>query len=367
MIARVVDPGVTIPRWLLRFGLGVMAVTAVVLVAVIVGARLARHRRHRREQSLVTPLRPQILEIASGEDEGRARAALLGVVGDQREVVDESLVRMLAKVRGEPAEQIVEVLRAHGFDQGAIRDLSSWRYSKRAHAAWTLGLMGRADAVPALVARLGDSSYSVALTAARALGMIGDPSVAPALLDSLAPSGRHEPAMPSWAVVEALTRLGSAVSGAVGAAFDSPHAPVRAAAAKVTALTPLFSCADEVRDALATEPDPLVRVDLLRALGMVGRAPDVGVIDAFTRPTEQVSVRRAAARALGEIGAQAARDRLVEMLADPDPQVVEDATIGLLAAGPRGEEALRAARRGQLVPGTISDEDRLAWATERTA
>lgn len=331
---------VALPTYLLIVCLVVLSVTAVALIATIVLARVARLRRDRHHRRLETPLRPLVLSLASGEaDEGEVRR-LLALRGTEREVIDESLVELLSKVRGEPAAQIAGVLEAHGHHERALHQLGALQPSVRARAAWTLGLMRRGDARDALVARLRDHSPAVALTAARSLGLLGDPAAAVPLLDAL--RGRT-PAVPAWTVTEALTALGHGAAGTLGAALGDEDPNVRAAAAMTVALTPHFGLADPVRHQLPGEADPIVSVELIRALGVVGRATDVPVLLAFSQE-EQVTVRRAAAGALGEIGVAAARSRLEVMLGDSDPQVAEDAAVALLAAGPRGREALQAAQ-----------------------
>src|SRR6476661_9771020 len=129
--------------------------SCVLLVLLVVAVRARRHRRQRREAMLLSPLRSPLIEVASGEDDdGAAVRQLTGATGASRAVLDRNIVALLTKIRGVPADQLVDVLEAHGSVEAAALDLGRRSPVRRAKAAQLLGLARASRAVPLLVGAL---------------------------------------------------------------------------------------------------------------------------------------------------------------------------------------------------------------------
>lgn len=324
---------------LLWWVLWTMVAAAVLLLAVVVGSRAGRAVRERREQAVLAPLRPALLEVASGEDEDRGAAQrLIAVPTRHTAVVDRSVTALLSKVRGEPARALAEVLRSHGRAQWARQGLGSASAVRRAHAAWTLGLMRELDAAPRIAPLLQDRSADVVVTAARALTLLGDGRAARAVVRAVAPR-RRTVGLPGWAAVESLCAVGDPVGEVVVEALEHPRPAVRHVAATVVAARPLPRAAAAVRHRLEAEEDPRALVAMLTALGRVGSAADVPVLERFTDAADE-QVGLAAVEALEALGAEAAVGSLVPLLADARPRVAERAATALAALGPAGRARL---------------------------
>jgi HEAT repeat protein len=200
-------------------------------------------------------------------------------------------------------------------------------YSVRESAVEALGRIGDAEAVPGLLAALGDANADVREAAAAALGEIGAPAV-PGLLAAL----RDADADVREAAAKALGEIGdaAAVPGLLAALGDA-EANVREAAAK--ALGQIGDAA-AVPGLLAALRD--ADADVRRAaaaLGEIGDAAAVPGLLAALRDAD-ADVRRAAAAALGEIGDAAAVPGLLAALGDADWNVRAAAAraLGLIGA-----------------------------------
>jgi hypothetical protein len=111
------------------------------LVLLVVVVRARRHTRLERDAMLLSPLRPPLITVASGEDDdGSAADELRRATGAARDVLDRNVVAMLSKIRGVPADQLVQVLEEHGAVQLAAAEMTSRSTVKRARAAQLLGL-----------------------------------------------------------------------------------------------------------------------------------------------------------------------------------------------------------------------------------
>lgn len=297
---------IVVQPWLLRLSLWVMLATAVALTAAIVLARLTRARRQRAMTRRVGPLRQDVLALVSGEDDGDSEQRLSALRGPSVELVAPVLIGYLSKIRGTPAQRIVDVLVAHGIVRRARAGLAPWPGTRRARSAWVLGVMRIRDAVAEVLPRLQDRDRGVAVTAARSLGMLGDAEAADELLRSVAPARRGRGDLPVWVVVEALVGLDAGAADAVGRALDADDPSTRTAAAMTAGRAQHLSLRPLLRERLEHERQPVV----LAAL--------------------------AAARALGELGDDRARTALGALLADTDPRVGELAADVLVGLGPAG-------------------------------
>jgi HEAT repeat protein len=324
---------------LLWWVLWVMVATAVLLLAVVVGSRCGRALRGRREQAVLAPLRPALLEVASGEDDDTSAAGRLITVRPRDVVlVDQTVSALLSKVRGEPARALAEVLRSHGRAQWARRGLTSISAVRRAHSAWTLGLMREIAAAPQITPLLQDRSTDVVVTAARALTLIGDGGAARAVIRAVAPR-RRTIGLPSWVAVESLCAFGEPVGAVVIEALDHPRPAIRHVAATVVDTRPVPQAAKAVRRRLPREEDARALVALLGALGRVGSVDDLPLLYRFTaHEDEQVGL--AAVEALERLGSEAAVGTLTPLLADRRTRVAERAATALAELGPAGHTRL---------------------------
>ena len=92
--------------------LGLVCTSAVVVVAI---AKFRRGRVAARSRALLAPYRLSLIIMVSGEDDdGQAREALCAVPASVWIRLRPSVVAFLPKVRGLPAENLGELMRAHG-------------------------------------------------------------------------------------------------------------------------------------------------------------------------------------------------------------------------------------------------------------
>ncbi|MFI7583538.1 HEAT repeat domain-containing protein [Kocuria sp. M1N1S27] len=327
---------------LLWWVLWAMVFAAAVLLAIVVGSRCGRTWRVRREQAVLTPLRPALLEVASGEDDDSSALARLTAVAPRHvALVDRTVSVLLSKVRGDPARALAQVLRTHGRAQWARRGLTSASAVRRAHSAWTLGLMREIDAGPQITPLLQDRSADVVVTAARALTLIGDGGAARAVVRAVAPRRRPQ-GLPSWAAVESLCAFGEPVGSVVVEALQHPHPAVRHVAATVVDARPVPQAGPAVRARLPEEQDARTLTAMLGALGRVGSVDDLPLLCRFTEHEDE-QVGLAAVGALERLGSSAAVEALCPLLADPRPRVAERAATALAELGPGGRTHLQAA------------------------
>lgn len=312
--------------------------SCVLLVLLVVAVRARRHRRQRREAMLISPLRSPLIEVASGEDDdGAAVRQLTGATGASRAVLDRNIVELLTKIRGVPADQLVDVLEAHGSVEAAALDLRRRSPVRRARAAQLLGLARASGAVPLLVGALEDEAVEVRNSAAYALGLIGDASAAGPVLSAI---GRPERGLPAATAAEALQSMGVGISEVlrVGLRDDNPR--TRMVAAHLSGERSFTRSLPELRHLLDHDTDVTVRETCAVAIGRLGRADDVGVLSRHTAPDEPLALRRACVTALDELGEEAAVPTLAGLLLDPDPRLAELAATALLGLGADGRGAL---------------------------
>jgi HEAT repeat protein len=311
-----------------------------VLAVVLVLTKLGRDRRARRRAALVAPLRRHLIAVSAGEDDGTSRAALAAADGPARHAVIGAVSELLGKVRGLPAEQLVEVLDRHGALASAMTDLHHASPVRRARAAQLLGVSRVPDAVDPLVEALGDKASEVRASAAYALGLIGDPRAAAPLLRAV---GAPRAGLPAGLAADALLGMGVGISGALGDALADPDPRTRTVAAHLCGVGSFTRAVPSLRERLAHDPDLTVRETCAQALGRIGRADDVEVLTRHTEAVHPLPLRRVCAEALGALGEDAAVPTLAALLRDPDPRLAELAATSLVRLGPCGRAALAAA------------------------
>ena len=193
----------------------------------------------------------------------------------------------------------------------------------RRSTAEALGNLGPAakSAVSELLKMLDNDDDMTRVSAAVALWKIDrHPKAVPALLEML----RHGGPSQSYAAAAALGQMGPEAEAVAPALIEALHAPagdVRRAAARSLgqlgkAAYPALSKADALKD-----PDAETRRMVVEALSWMG--PDALPALVLGLKDASPAVRRAAARALGNLGAaaQSARSALETAASDPDEDV----------------------------------------------
>ncbi len=308
------------------------------LVLLVVAVRARRHTRLQRDAMLLSPLRTPLITVASGEDDdGSAVDELRRATGVTRDVLDRNVVAMLSKIRGVPADQLVQVLEEHGAVELAAAELTSRSTVKRARAAQLLGLARAGHAVPLLVEALGDEAVEVRNSAAYALGLIGDPVAAGPVLAAI---GAPERGLPAATAAEALQSMGVGISDVLRDGMADANARTRMVAAHLSAERSFTRGLPELRQLLDHDPDLTVRETSATAIGRLGRGEDVDILVRHTAETEPLALRRACVVALGELGETRAVPALTALLDDSDPRLAELAATALLTMGPDGTAAL---------------------------
>ncbi len=272
---------------------------------------------------------PTLIQALQDEDMGVCEAVVeaLGEIGNPQVVL--ALIQALPdKNRG--MRRLAETLKKIGDPQAVpalIQALQDEDENVRWVAVWALTKIG-APAVPVLIQALQDEKISVRW-AAEALGEIGAPAV-PALIQALPNKNR-------WvrrAAAEALGEIGDpqAVPALVQALRDEDEDVRREAA---WALGKIGASAVPALVQALQDEDRWVRRAAAEALGKIGDPQAVPAL-IQTLQDKNIWVRRAAAEALGEIGDPQAMPALIQTLQDEvkdvrravgkigDPQAVPD-------------------------------------------
>ena len=254
--------------------------------------------------------------------------------------------------------------------QRLLDDLAHDDEEMRRLAVERLSLLGAADALPLLLARLADPSWRVRRAAIERLVAQEDAApVVHALVDALADgenSGRRN------AALEALGRFGSTAVGALVEASHDPDIDVRKQVVDALAAIGDSAAADRLIELLA-DPDPNVRAAAAEALGALGALGVEPLLLARVESDAEPLVRLSALRSLARLEAAVPVSRLSGALSDPllrpaalavlgaseDPAAFDALVKGLSASARSAREAAMEALvriLGQVAPG---DEPRL--------
>jgi HEAT repeat protein len=303
----------------------------VVALLLSVGAvHVARRRRERRDVARRAALTPLVYTLLDGDETVESFA-------NSPAVLDDVVLHLLPQLRGSDRQVLQEVLVARGVVDRASRDLRARAAWRRGRAAMLIGATGSVRHTPDLIALLPDRSPDVRSAAARALGKAGDVTAVPALLAALTtarplPSGIVGMALldlgtPALPTLRTALGAGSAAARALSAGLLGLHGDVASAAA-LTA---------ELDDVHAPAP---VRRAAAEALGRIG-APQAA--DALCRVTvfaADPTLRQASAEALGRIGDPDSAPALVAGMAAADRGVRTACADALAAIGPEGRDRL---------------------------
>jgi HEAT repeat protein len=303
----------------------------VVLLLLSVGwAHMARGRRERRDATRRAALTPLVYTLLDGEDTVQALA-------DAPAVLDDVVLHLLPQLRGSDRQVLQDVLVARGVVDRASKDLSAHAAWRRGRAAMLLGATASTRHTPDLITLLADRSPDVRSAAARALGKAGDVTAAPDLLAAL--TTPHP--LPSGIAGMALLDLGATALPALREALGSGSAPARALSASLLGLHGDVPATPELTAAVAdTDAPPEVRRAAAEALGRIG-APQAGeVLSHVTALETDPTLRRASAEALGRIGDPDCAPALVAGMAAADLGVRRACAEALAAIGPEGRDRL---------------------------
>jgi HEAT repeat protein len=309
-------------------------IAALVMVVLVAVTKVGRTARASRRLAVVAPYRHDLIVVSSGEDEGgQAARRLMGSSGAAGDEVDRAVIRLLGKIRGLPAEQLVDVLRRHGTVREATTLLRHRSPVRRAQAAQALGLSREQAAVPQLIAALDDDAIEVRTSAAYALGLIGDRAAARRLLEVV---DRPDAGIPSGITAGALLGMGVEIADDLVAALASERPGERLVAAHVSGVGSFTRSLPRLRELLSGDPDLTVRGAAGQAIGVIGGPEDVEVLAHHTAPGHPVALRRVCTTALGDLGDARAVPVLAALLDDPDPRLAELAAESLVRLGAPG-------------------------------
>ena len=320
---------------LLQVALLAVGSAAALLAVAVAMWRLARLIQDRLRAEVTKAFRPVLVQIVAADSPDPALMRGLALLGRRRwAALEPDLLRFMTKVRGASRQALADLLRQRGTAEGARRHLTSLVASRRARAAYTLGLIGAGGAAPGLRNMLHDRSALARRAAADALGRLGDPASATDVLASL--SSRRP--VPAPVVGGAVLRLGPGAADAVTSALSDPDPAVSELAAELAGRLGALKAEPALREMLVCGP-ARVRVAAADALGRLGLP---GAIDALlvAAGTGQRELRVASLHALGHIGDQGAASSVGLLLSDADPKVAAAAADALLELGNAGSVAL---------------------------
>ena len=307
--------------------LGSVAITALIVVLLLAVAlshagRVSREARDARRRAELTPV---IYDLLDGED-------VLPDVAGAPAVLDEVVLHLLPQLRGSDRKVLQGVLVSRGVVQRAAASLTARAAWRRGRAAMLLGSTASIEQTPGLVALLGDRSPDVRSAAARALGKAGDATAAPALLAALT----TDRPLPSGIVGMALLDLGTEALPVLREALVTGPPPVGALAAGLLGLHGDLSATPALGVVLQDGDAPVeVRRAAAEALGRIGAPRATGALAGVLAFAPDPHLRSAAAEALGRIGHPAGTPALVAGLAATD-LTVRAACADALVTSPEG-------------------------------
>jgi HEAT repeat protein len=267
-----------------------LAGTGFVLLLTLRRLVLARQERERLEAE--DRLRPLALALLEGET-----PEVAGLEPRDLHVLTALLARYARWVRGHARDHVAGFFESRGEVERELAHLRNRRAWRRATAAFALGDMGSAAAVPALLETLDDHDRDVRGAAARSLGRLGAVAAVQPLAIALGTGS-----IPRAVAGQALLTIGPAALDGLELLLGHEEAEVRA-------------CAVEL-------------------IGLLGDASDASLLAARLRDTS-AEVRAKASRALGRLGAEDAAAELRATLADRIPFVRTAAATALGAIGDR--------------------------------
>ncbi len=296
------------------YAVATLAALAVGPALVVLARESWRRSAAKREVERMQAARAAIDEVAQSTPEAAVRAL-------QRRFDTTTLDRALeATLRADASRVawVAETYKRAGLTERAIRDVRGARaWSERARAAEVLGLLGVAEAVPALVEALRDpyeDTLSVKVVVAEALARIRDPAVIPLLVKEL----RVIDEWSSPRVAEALVRFRStATPFLVELLREDERSGAAVWAARVLGRIGDQTAVPTLMERLRDRQDAM-RTAAAEALGAIGDRRAIRALIQATLRDPIAQVRAHAAAALGRLKDEDSADVLIAALGDPD-------------------------------------------------
>jgi HEAT repeat protein len=320
-----------------------LAAATGLFVAVLVARRVRLARVERRRVEIENRLRPFALALLDGEPPPALSVR-------DAEVFASIVARYAVRVRGEARDEIARFFEETGSVAASMDALSDRRAWRRAEAAYALGDMASAQAVPTLLRALFDPARDVRAAAARSLGRLGAVDAAEPLVRALV---REE--IPHGVAGHALLELGDAALPALRHLAAHREAGLREAAVELLGIigTPADAARLVVR---LRDPAANVRARAARALGRLAAAEASDAVGAAMRDRVPF-VRAAAAAALGDIGDRASAQTLLEIAAGDSYEAAQAAARALARVD---ADVLEDAARRSSYPHIAEYADRVA-------
>lgn len=255
-----------------------------------------------------------------------------------RRLVRSILLGLALDLRGDTGESLTELYRKLGFLKRDLRELGSWRASRRANAAADLGVIHGPEATGKLLQAVYDKDVRVRQAAVWAIGQTGDAATLSGLVRVLGDRNL----LVAHRAQEVLAERGREIAGAiVSYAETTASRSGRLAAIQLIGWLRI-STAGDLLLRFTSDLDPEVRVKSIKAAAAIG---DPRFLETFHAGLEDPSwpVRCQAAKGLSLFGSPPSVPPLAKALRDRQWWVRFYAATALAEIGPAGEAALSAA------------------------
>jgi HEAT repeat protein len=307
-----------------------LAALAGLLVTAIIGIRRAAIRRQRQHWRLRPPAELSLARYLAGGPEptvaGKtARAVLLDVA-----------LAALADLRGGERVSLASFLAQLGYVDQAISQLGSRRRTVRRRAAETLATIASPAALPALAVNLADRDVLVRTACARALAELGRAEAVPAIVAAALRDALLAPGADAAVVLALGANRPAALAPLLG---PGTRWKLRTMAIMVTGGLRLSQHAPLLRACLHDTDD--LAAHAAHGLGRIGDADAVTELAGLALDDGRaLYARTAAATALGQIGHPLGVSVLDRMLQATEWPLLAEATQALGRLGEAGALAL---------------------------
>ncbi len=315
-----------------------LALASGLFVVFLVARSAWLEHQERRWRGATETVRPAVLELIEGD-----ATASEDLTGTEAQAFESLLGRYAVSLRGEARARITRWFETHGAVERELERLTDPRAWRRAQAAFALGDMGSAAAIPALVAALQDRNSDVRSAATRSLGHLrATEAIEPAIHAAIAQR------VPRSVVTAAAIEMGAPVAHELPPLFDHEEARVRSAAVELFGLLDISGDAEPIVASLG-DPSPRVRAAAATALERVADASAAASVRTALSDSD-ASVRAAAATALGTIGGDESLETLLEVARGDDFEPARAAAHAAARIDPaRVRAAADAAGAGQFM------------------
>ena len=322
--------------------LAALAVAATLLLAaLLLAALLLLNWRHRRTDARAARLRQSLEPMLAGWAERAPGPVELDWLarlsrGDGR-IVLVACLEALPGLAPEASERVREALRHSGLAGREVALLRHRSAARRVVGCRFAGRLRDTGVVPLLLDRLRDDDLEVRRESIRALGDLRAVEAVGDIAEAIEEIGEWS----NLLLVMALIRMGSESASRIGALLGASKSPAMTKALlQVTGRLGVAAHPAMVR-ALASHPDPEVRVEAVRVLGAIIPDAESSAVCLAAMDDPEWPVRALAAWSLGRVGDERAIARLARAMGDPAYWVRYHVAAAMAALGERGEAALR--------------------------